>query len=454
VFLALLGLALLAPALGVLWAVWRQRGWIALGGDAWFQGWQGLRPQPAMPAPPEATDAMPSIRTVAIARRLAPIVGVLALIGVVMTPRPRHIGPEFVVQATRAWSVADSMLRARGQDPAHWRRLSSTARDTLGELRRFLRQHDAESLAVVRSGDYAIPAWWIIRYVRPEAPVEQRAEEWRVRVRPDGRPLDVRHLIPEEASRDSISPDSARRLAMIALDSEAIDTAALRELEFVETPRPARRDATVTYVDTSVVLPDAATARVSVGFAGTEVVAIRREIRLPEAFVRESRSEGQKAIALSGLLAMPAIGLLIAGMVRSRRRPIRALDDIALALTMLAERRAARVAGVVAFLVLAGGAFLTMRLTGESNVSVIDIALSLVRGALIVLAIATVGRVSVLSWFLGALFFTMLGIVPTILHAPTGIERLGGLLATLVAAILIVGGEAIARRAATTAVPA
>jgi hypothetical protein len=590
-----LGLALLAPALSVLWAVWRQRGWISLGSDAWFQSWQ---PQPVTPVPsPSVTPhAAPSVRTAGIACRIAPLVGVLALIGVVSAPRPRYIGPEFVVPASTVWSVADSMLRARGQDPAQWRRLSSTARDTLGELRRFLREHDAESLAVARSGDYAIPAWWIIRYVRPDAPVEQRAEEWRVRVLPDGRPLDVRHLVPEDAARDSISPDSARRLAMIALDSVSIDTAALRELEFVETPRPARRDATITYVDTSVVLPDAATARVSVTFAGSEVIAIRREIRLPEAFVRQSRSEWQKAMAFSGLLAMPAIGLLIAGMVRSRRRPIRAMDDIprrwflvmllafgltslalslqslptamalydtavpwstfiasmagtqlvslvavfviaafwmlangmrrragiplvagpcaaggwshdliaalllgsvpvlarvvsrltagegmavapgttldviapvlmpalgvlpsavslllaasipALALTMLAEKRAARLAGVVAFLVLAGGALLAMRFTGESNVSVIDIALALVRGALIVLVIAAFGRVSVLSWFLGALCFTTLGIVPAILHAPTGIERLGALLATLVAALLIAGGEALARR--------
>ena len=595
-------LALLAPVLSILWAVWRQRGWATLGSDAWFQAWQPASPTP-VPAPSVSVDAAPSVRTYTTTRRIAPIIGALALIGVVASPRPRHIGPAFVVPATRVWSVADSMLRARRQDPAQWRRLSSTARDTLGDLRRFLRQHGAESLAVARSGDYAIPAWWIVRYVRPDAPVEQRAEEWRVRIRPDGRPLDLRHVIPEEAGRDSIAPDSVRHLATIALDSAAINTAVLRELEFVETPRPARRDATITYVDTSVVLPDAATAHVSVAFAGREVLAIRRGIRLPEPFVRKTRSDRQQAMAFSGLLAMPAIALLIAGMIRSRRRPIVATDDIsrrwflvmllafgvtslalsvqalpsalalydtavpwstfvasmagtqlvslvgvlifaafwmlangmrrragiplvaggadgglshdlkaalvlggvpavtrlvgrltaddgsavtpgttldvlapvlmpvlgilpnvltlllaasipALALTMLAESRAARLAGVAAFLGLAGGAVLAMRLIGDSNVSIIDLAVSGVRASLIVLAIAAVGRVSVLSWFQGALFFTALGTVAVTLRASTGIERLGGLLATLVALILIVMADVLSRRSSTTASPA
>jgi len=590
-----LALALLAPALSILWAVWRQRGWATLGSDAWFEGW---RPGPAKSVPVQsiAVDVAPPAGAHASTRRIAPIIGALALIAVVASPGPRRAGPGFVVPATAVWSVADSMLRARGEDPTPWRRLSSTARDTLGDLRRFLRQHHAESLAVARAGDYAIPAWWIIRYVRPDAPVEERAEEWRVRVFPDGRPLDLRHVIPEDARRDSIAPDSARRLAMVALDSTNIATASLRELEFVETPRPQRRDATITYVDTSVVLPDAATARVSVAFAGNEVVGIRRVIRLPEQFVRQSRSEGQKALAFSGLLAMPAIALPIAGMVRSRRRAIIATDDLprrwflvlllvfalsslassvqalpsalalydtavpwrtfiasvtgtqlmslvavfviaafwmlangmrrragiplvagrggvgatsddltaalilggvpvvtqflggllqgdgvavapgttldvlapvlspalgvvpnaiglllavsipALALTLLAEGRVARLAGQAAFLGLGAGAFVAMRMTGNSDAGVVTLAIPLVRGALIVLAIAAVGRVSVLSWLIAALFFTALDTMASMLHAPTGIERMAGLLATLVAAILIVGGEMLSRR--------
>jgi hypothetical protein len=48
------------------------------------------------------------------------------------------------------------------------------------------------------------------------------------------------------------------------------------------------------------------------------------------------------------------------------------------------------------------------------------------------------------------LFFTALDSMSSILHAPTGIERVAGLLATLLAAILIIGGEILSRRRSTS----
>jgi hypothetical protein len=333
-----------------------------------------------------------------------------------------------------------------------------------------------------------------------------------------------------------------------------------------------------------------------VAFAGDEVLAIRREIRLPESFARQSRSDGQRAIASGGLLALPAIALLIVGMVRSRRRPILANDDLsrrgflvmllafavttvassaqslptalavydtavpwgtfvtsvfsaqvmslvgvfilvafwllangmrrragipliagstpggasadlaaalilggipvvtrslgrfvqddsvpfapqtsldavlpllsralavlpdavglmlvvsipALALTMLATRRAIRLAGVAAFLGFMAAASVAFQRTGESDASLVRQGVMLAGGALVLLAIAAFGRVSVLSWVLAALFSVALGNISFALQAPTGLERAGGLLGALLAATLITGGAILSRRA-------
>ena len=587
----ILGLALLGPALSVLWAVWRQGGWIPLGTDATFGEWHPTAPAAPPPVPVVATSPA---RTLPGLRLAAPIIAVLALAGVVI-PRSRDAGPAFTAPATRIRHVADSALRSRGLDPADWRFLSSTARDTLGHLRRFLRSHDAESVLVTRSGDFAIPAWWIVRYVRSEAALEQRGEEWRIRVLPDGRLLDVRHLIPESMARDSITADSARRLAAKALDSVGISVATLRELEFVETPRPARRDVAIAYSDTSIDLPDAATTRVGISIAGDEVISIRREIRLPEAWIRESRGDEQRAMAYGGLLGLPAVALIIAGMVRSRHRPMIANDDLsrrgflvmlavfavastasslqslpsslalydtavpwdrfmatviggqvmslvgvlviaafwllangmrrragipliadraspgmpddlhaaivlggipvvmrslgqllqgdgiptapqttldamfpvftralavvpdavgvmlavsipALALTMLSTRRVIRGIGTVAFLGFLAGAVLAFRLTGEPGGSLVRQLIGLAGSALFVVCVATLGRVSVLSWLLAALFYVALGNVSFALHAPTGVERIGGILGALVATALIAAGARIPAR--------
>jgi hypothetical protein len=63
-----------------------------------------------------------------------------------------------------------------------------------------------------------------------------------------------------------------------SLSREGIDTSRLQESEVKETARPARRDATVTYTDTSMKLPDGAAARTWVQVAGDEPLVARRSI--------------------------------------------------------------------------------------------------------------------------------------------------------------------------------
>jgi hypothetical protein len=52
----------------------------------------------------------------------------------------------------------------------------------------------------------------------------------------------------------------------------------------------------------------------------------------------------------------------------------------------------------------------------------------------------------VLSWLLAALFYVALGNVSFALHAPTGVERIGGILGALVATALIAAGARIPAR--------
>jgi hypothetical protein len=316
--------ALAAPALSVGYAVWRQRGWIPLGSDAWFEGWSPAPAvaEPVLPAPGAVASTSARKRIVAF------VIAAAAVVASLLAPRTPSVGPRFTASEGRVFEVADSMIRARGVDPLAWRRLRSVARDTQGDLRSFLRRHDAESVATTLAGSYAVPAWWIVRYLRPEAPLAERTEEWRVRVFPDGRGFDVRHVIAEGTARDSISAEAARRIALAAIDSVAFQAEKLREIDFVETQRPARRDVALTFVDTSIALPDDATARVGVSLAGSEVVAVRRSVQLPEDFQRQSRGEFEKALLFTAPVMLAAVALLIWGMVRSRRLPLAVPDEL------------------------------------------------------------------------------------------------------------------------------
>ena len=99
----------------------------------------------------------------------------------------------------------------------------------------------------------------------------------------------------------------------------------LREVEFKETARPVRRDVTVTYTDTAVVLPDGAVARAWVTVAGDEPLMVRRGVELPEAFLRADRERQSTRALIAALCGLVLIGVIITGsvmkeMVRGRGR--------------------------------------------------------------------------------------------------------------------------------------
>ena len=167
----------------------------------------------------------------------------------------------------------------------------------------------------------------MIRYVHTEGTLAERAEEWRVRVLPDGRPLDVRRIVPDSAPGDSPAPDSARRIARRALAAAGVDTLHLREADFVETQRPRRRDATVTWIDTTISLPAGASARAWVSLAGSDVLVTRRGIELPEAFQRADRDRQTRMLAVSALFGSLLFGGLIAGIVFVARRRVALTTD-------------------------------------------------------------------------------------------------------------------------------
>jgi hypothetical protein len=219
------------------------------------------------------------------------------------------------------------MLTAHGGNPAGWTRLTGIGRDSLAGWPRFLRQHKLTPEAQRFASTYVPPTWWTVRYVHTTGTEAQRTEEWRVRLWPDGRPLDVRHLVPDSARGNSADSAAVRRIALATLVREGIDTSALQESELKETARPARRDATVTYTDTSVKLPDGATARAWVQIAGDEPLVVRRGVELPETFLRadSARQTNRMVIAVVSILVL--IGLVATGaLVVKRRRPIVVTD--------------------------------------------------------------------------------------------------------------------------------
>jgi len=320
---AIIVLALLAPALAVLWRWARQRGFTPAPEEARFGAWTRVA-EKELGAP--IALRQPGVFT-RRARRLA-VAAVVAgvIVAVARAPKPT-LGPQFTADRQHVLTTADSMLLAHGGNPAGWRRLTGIGTDTLAAWPRFLRQHKLVPEAHRFASTYELPTWWTVRYVHTTGTAAQRTEEWRVRLWPDGRPLDARHIIPDSARRGSADSSTLRRIALASLTREGIDISKLQESEVRQTARPARRDATVTYTDTAVKLPDGAVARAWVQIAGDEPLVARRGIELPEAFLRADRARQTNRMLSGGVTILLLLGLVVTGaIVVKRRRPI-VLDD-------------------------------------------------------------------------------------------------------------------------------
>lgn len=303
------------PAVAVLVARLRQGQWQVLPDEARFAAWMAAPDA----APPEAT--RPPVQPAVGTRARAIALGCLAVAVAVMAVAPSRpvVGAAWTAGPGAAIVLADSVFRTRGEDPATWRRLVRPQSDSNTLWRPFLARHEAESLGVSLGSTYAIPASWQVRYVHGEGDLQHRAAEWRVRVLPDGRLLDVRRLLPDSAPRAAIAADSVRALARAALASLG-SPADLVEREFDVQQRPNREDVVVTYADTAVALPGDAEARVRVTVAGDEVLSAARFIHIPEAFAREHRRLTTRDMIMVVPLVFLLAGIVLTAVVRTMRK--------------------------------------------------------------------------------------------------------------------------------------
>jgi membrane protease YdiL (CAAX protease family) len=320
---AIILLAMLAPALVVLWRWARQRRLESAPADARFAAWTPLEAeQPAAPITPRQAGAFTKR-----ARRLALWAAAAGVIVAVARPPKPTLGPQFTADRSRVVQTADSMLRAHGGNPADWKRLTLIGTDTTAAWPRFLRQYKLVPEAQRFAATYAVPAWWVVRYVRTTGTTAQRAEEWRARLLPDGRPLQLQHFIPDSASRPPADSAAVRRIALVVLSRNGIDTSTLQETELKETARPARRDFALTYTDTAVKLPAGAVARARVQIAGDEPLVARRSVELPEAFLRADRARQTNRLMVAGVAMLLLFGLIVTGgILVKRRRPVLVQD--------------------------------------------------------------------------------------------------------------------------------
>jgi membrane protease YdiL (CAAX protease family) len=195
----------------------------------------------------------PTSRESAVGRYAAlstAMVGVLAVCVVaggliVWKMKPEAIGNhlQLSVNVKSAGARADEVMRGRGLDPTSWRQVVIFGNLTDPITNEFLR----ERLGVARVNEIYLTqvpgAAWLVRYFR-----DSQAEEYSVRLRPDGSVFAVHHKIAEDAPGASLSKDEAVALAEKFLREEKkLDLSQWSLVEANSEKRPHRIDHVLTW---------------------------------------------------------------------------------------------------------------------------------------------------------------------------------------------------------------
>ena len=294
---------------------------------------------PAPSAPPAPRWHIPDLRW--------PLI-VVAVALVFPVPAARVLGPPFTVNRARAIADADAVLARNGVDTSEWTRLATIETFGGGATERFFRAHDARALEQSLAASYRPSAAWRVRYVHRDGSLDRRAEQWEVRLLPNGALLDVAHAIADSAPRPATTTSAARAAAVAALRANGIAAGRLLEVEVTNTDRPRRRDVSIEYADTAIHMPGGASALVRVDLAGPDVLSLSRRIELPEAFLRADRARREELGVATGVSALVLLTLLFACTVWMVRRQTPTMDDATLSTRGMAIAVAICVAGLFA----------------------------------------------------------------------------------------------------------
>lgn len=320
---ALVLLAAVAP-LGLLFVRrWQAEAWGPLpdlARNAAHRRLQQPAREPAPPATAARTDAPPIEPTHRIPAFLAIAATGVALLAWNLTTRmPRP--PRIEVGRPAAESAARGALAARGITLGdEWSVVSAQAGASGTEHRFVWRVAGADAHASLLGRHLAVPHWGV-EFRKYGGDVVDRAEVWRVLVDARGQVMTVEHRLPEAWPGATLDEADARARAAAAIAAAwSLSAASLEPVSAEPTARPARRDWTFTWADTTGPALDGGRLDVTATLAGDEVTRLHRTVHIPEEWRRAERRGAVwrgapvvlAALALVAVLGVAGIAALAA----------------------------------------------------------------------------------------------------------------------------------------------
>ena len=231
--------------------------------------------------------------------------------------------PGISIRRAEAVATAQRILAGEGARlDGEWRPLAIAIADSDLERKMVWQTSGADAFRKLQGNYLACPGWRV-RFVRPELPLPDRAEEYVVFVGGDGSTIRYRHQLPETRAGAQLPADAARIIAEREMRRlYGLDAARLKSVASVEDKRPSRNDWLFTWSDPAVSLKQGE-ARVWVLIQGDGLGGYGRFVFVPEDWSRADRAKGVVRGIVSGVGLALVVGLCVAASIGAVRDWVR-----------------------------------------------------------------------------------------------------------------------------------
>ncbi|MFQ5739756.1 MAG: CPBP family intramembrane glutamic endopeptidase, partial [Acidobacteriota bacterium] len=241
-----------------------------------------LKPPPEVETPPPWQAPSRSARLSPVTRRVLQTGGLIGIATWALWGNFQNDAPPLPLTRQQALEVARGALsRQSGATLESWTELAFVQANP-DQQHQFIWQTAGDETYRSLLGSYLSPPLWVVRFAKfDQGDTEERAEEFRVYIRPDGQVWRFLHQLPEARSGASFSEQDARELALSAVSAKyKLQPSQLKEISAQPAKLPDRLDWTFTFSDKTQPLPRGET-RIGVGIGGAKVVDLYRHVHVP-----------------------------------------------------------------------------------------------------------------------------------------------------------------------------
>ena len=308
---ALVVLFLFAPVFIVLLFRFKNKKWTEVPEKERNSGWL----VPKKPIIDEAPEIEIQVKKLKVEKWMLPL-GIIGLIIWLLFTPFKTDSPILELSRKDAVEVAKSELTKKYDlEIDEWTVLSSVA-DKIDIRDIFAWQVGGEEIYNQLFSNFLAPPHWEIRLVKTKGKVEDKTEEFIVRVLDTGKIMGVFHKIPETWSGKNLEQNEAQIIADSTLLSfYSLNRESLKEISVSPTKQENRTDWEFIYADTTRFPLSQGQGRYLIEISGNELINTFSFVHIPEEWTRNYKDEDSKKSIIKTIGNILIVGTIIFGLL-------------------------------------------------------------------------------------------------------------------------------------------